>query len=1627
MKMWAEIILLLERLKKRFLATFLSVCVSVSLLPSQSFALRNGVNVATAVELQNAINSAESYVRTEIVLTANVELTGEINVPVGKFILITGQNSGVEISRNEEVLSPFTGSFFDVHGILFLDGVHLNGAIPCRSDGPFFCQPEVTVKFGGVFVARECVFSGNEVQGDGGTIHNSGWTWLYGCKVKNNVAYGDGGGIYNRGRLFLIKSSVNGNQAKGRMENNDYCAGNGGGIANEGAFYSFELAIHGNMASGNGGGLFNGCSTLLEEINEELEPSKKELEDFWGINSGSTGDGGIDKILSVFRLFNLGKERAKKKALLVQPLLAFSEYNRRCKDLSLFNLALPQTNNRSIVNMADKDSLLCIVDFFEKAFNVNFSSDSHFLRLLFAIYNYYDLIGVNPAKLEKAAEILEKQLSESADFSDLISSVKDLKIDTVNVPTIKDLMGMESNFTDVQSLKGLLNGAVTDGANMLNTKGLMEAAGLSSTNVKNLKELLAGAIISGTIPNMKDVLGTAGFSATDLQSLKGLLNGAVTGGTNIPNIESLLKAVGFSDTGAQSFTNLLKTGNLADLNMLNIKKVLRKELPNILSNMPKPVLLYGLVDKLSGVPDCICSLTKTQFSENVESETGLQALAASQFSVGVSVLNQAKNDWIEINVRDAQNIAKSRHSKIAYMNFPWFIDSSTVGAVEDEVKRIVDAWDNWLLGPVGSSNMVELYFFDRDQLDWGSGFSSFDFTNPVDVESAHLLCEAEKAHLGVGPNMAAQGNDIYNSAPCIFDSCQFHGNKITSDYVQDENFDIFLQGVTPRIYGELKLEDGVNLHKIVYENKSNVLFGLPPVWRAATNWGLRTDLGPSDLICNLLPTYSLKQTTKAHIVLPDADVYSDESLQLTASGHLAETVTLANGIHPESPRFWTNATVYVATNGIEPVSAKLLDFRSARPVSLASDIHISKSEPTRVTRDVSAFDGLLTLSAAEKTFPTTSTGVYRVNVPVVKENHYWLALYDVNNHLCGKTHIYLNEAGLVIFAYKVDEDGTMTPIDPNNPTNFEPGDSVKFVVIGAEEGKPPELVDSNGNPIIWELKNVGSHFEVFFTPEESGSYTVSASNPMGNFEFTVNVKLLPSGDSSGGSGDSSGSSGGSSGSSANASGAGGIANPDRTHLIIDGKSVKNNDHGEFALSEFRKSFEKILRNPNSKSIFGSQSINKEESRISGFDLSVESLLEAAKERIAAENAAAAAKTAGKTATKATVATVKTTTTKAATAVKIGMQVSANVNSHRYFEPDLTFPRGNSLRFATTPAKTTTTTTTAATKTTATAKTTAQEKQAVGITEEEIKKALEILEQGLINLNTNVVSSSSVIENAKKRYPQNVVNGTNLQLLTFGRKQTFPFKFEVFVLLDPASQALKINLPCTVYQIDSTGKIVAVLSSKEMSNGKVTFKIKDTHYSYIVKECPIALNLPNKSYKESKIKSFVLDFKTLQEEVKATGASRVVLNEQNTMAFVFASEILASKATGTVDLKMWMLDPKDYGLSANIMLLDLGNLGKISCGATIYLEGKAADKNKKFTVCALNSAGKIVKIGTCTANANSLMKLSVSAKVTKAVGKAKLKTASAVTTTAKATTTITPSKATVTTASKTATTTTGEKA
>ncbi|GHV30884.1 hypothetical protein FACS189481_5630 [Clostridia bacterium] len=272
-------------------------------------------------------------------------------------------------------------------------------------------------------------------------------------------------------------------------------------------------------------------------------------------------------------------------------------------------------------------------------------------------------------------------------------------------------------------------------------------------------------------------------------------------------------------------------------------------------------------------------------------------------------------------------------------------------------------------------------------------------------------------------------------------------------------------------------------------------------------------------------------------------------------------------------------------------------------------------------------------------------------------------------------------------------------------------------------------------------------------------------------------------------------------------------------------------------------------------------------------------------------------------------------------------------------------------------------------------------------EEEAAGMKEMVDElGTINMDTDLHSEHAILTKFKKKNPGLIHEGVDAKIIVFGANEKWILPNTYHGYLDKILEMLGRNLFYDRFEVTSAGTIVEKTLGLKMDKGKASYKIDTTKNSFVFVQIPIIIR-KNGKYQATKLKSFETTMPKFKKAIK--GSDRVTLNSNDTLVDLNSSDILASKATGTVDLEVRALTPEDYGQSSQTMMLfDLGDLGKLESDVTLYRDD-ASLKGKKVAVCAVNSEGKVVKIGDRTVSKKTeVMKIVIPADVAKVIGKAK---------------------------------------
>jgi len=205
------------------------------------------INVSSLTDLQSALSQADATIN--ITLTAGFNVTAAINIPSGKTVTITSDNSGPytlerDVSFSDDMIVIASGAS------LTLSSITLDG-----NKGSMASVTGTLIENKGTFVMNEGVTLQNNHGGFqtnyyGGALDNAvgATATLNGGLIQQNDSV-VGGGISNRGTMHIGTVTITHNTAEER----------GGGIFNDiGATLTTESAVVSyNTAGIEGGGIFN--------------------------------------------------------------------------------------------------------------------------------------------------------------------------------------------------------------------------------------------------------------------------------------------------------------------------------------------------------------------------------------------------------------------------------------------------------------------------------------------------------------------------------------------------------------------------------------------------------------------------------------------------------------------------------------------------------------------------------------------------------------------------------------------------------------------------------------------------------------------------------------------------------------------------------------------------------------------------------------------------------------------------------------------------------------------------------------------------------------------------------------------------------------------------------------------------------------------------------------------------------------------------------------------------------------------------------------------------------------------------------------------------------------------------
>jgi Immunoglobulin I-set domain/Immunoglobulin domain len=232
-----------------------------------AISLRRNVGLFACLAL---LLSAGPEARADSVITTCTELALDAAVAGGGIVTFSNDCtitlsqpltplSGTTIDaagHNVTISGGSSAQILNVSGNLTLIGLTLSNGKSTSAGGALHVNP------GGEVVARNCVFTGNNVTGANGTVGAAGTTNALNAGDGGNGTAGSpafGGAIWNGGRLTLIACT---------LSNNTATAGNGG-AGGAGGSSSDSLGLAGNGGNGGpgggayGGAIYNGGNLIL--------------------------------------------------------------------------------------------------------------------------------------------------------------------------------------------------------------------------------------------------------------------------------------------------------------------------------------------------------------------------------------------------------------------------------------------------------------------------------------------------------------------------------------------------------------------------------------------------------------------------------------------------------------------------------------------------------------------------------------------------------------------------------------------------------------------------------------------------------------------------------------------------------------------------------------------------------------------------------------------------------------------------------------------------------------------------------------------------------------------------------------------------------------------------------------------------------------------------------------------------------------------------------------------------------------------------------------------------------------------------------------------------------------------
>ena len=224
---------------------------------------------------------------------SNVTVASNTSAKDGGGILIVGGTATINNSTvSGNTAASDGGGIVNIGTATVTSSTVINNTAD-RGSGIFNGDPGVVVDLGFLMTLTNSIVSGNNATGSGGGIYNNGTLDVIDTTVKSNTSVQPGGGIHNReGTLTVTRSTVSGNTSNqsggggiwnlegpvtitnstisGNLATGDGSFNNGGGIYNGGGTSSVTTTnstIAGNGAVVDGGGLWNGATSLLTMVN----------------------------------------------------------------------------------------------------------------------------------------------------------------------------------------------------------------------------------------------------------------------------------------------------------------------------------------------------------------------------------------------------------------------------------------------------------------------------------------------------------------------------------------------------------------------------------------------------------------------------------------------------------------------------------------------------------------------------------------------------------------------------------------------------------------------------------------------------------------------------------------------------------------------------------------------------------------------------------------------------------------------------------------------------------------------------------------------------------------------------------------------------------------------------------------------------------------------------------------------------------------------------------------------------------------------------------------------------------------------------------------------------------------